>query len=443
MPYLLNLAYVLLLAAASPWLLWAAWRKGKYRRGWRAKLWGDVPAREGDEPCIWIHAVSVGEVNLVAPLIAELRRRRPGWAFVLTSTTDAGLELAQRKYPDIASCYAPLDFSWAVRRAMRRIRPAMLMLVELELWPNLIRAASEAGASVAVVNGRLGERSFRGYRRIRRLLHSTLERIAVVGVQNEEYRGRFEQLGVDPRRLSITGSLKFDGACADRGNRRTRDLAELAQLGADDVVFLAGSTQAGEESASLDTYRALAADHPQLRLILVPRHPERFEEVAQLCRRSGLRLARRSEWLPSSAGAKGGATGEPWQVLLVDTVGELGAWWGTAQIAFVGGSFGDRGGQNMIEPAAYGAAVSFGPNTWNFRDIAAALLARDAAVVVADGKALTAFVRYCLKDRNFAHGLGSRAQQLVRENLGATARTADLTIPLVVITSSQPSLSAA
>jgi 3-deoxy-D-manno-octulosonic-acid transferase len=425
-PYLLNLVYLALVAAASPWLLWQAVRRGKYREGYGEKFLGRVPVRTGTEPCIWLHAVSVGEVNLLGVLIRELRQRRPDIRVVLSSTTRTGLELARKKYPDLTTFYCPLDFSWACRAALQRLRPDLLLLAELELWPNLIRAAEERGVPVAIVNGRLSERSWRGYRRLRPLVSRVLRKLALVAVQNEEYAARFADLGVEGKKLVVTGSLKYDGASTERANPNTLRLARLAGITPHDFVFLAGSTQEGEESAAAETYRALAAEFPQLRLVIVPRHAERFDDVAKVLVRSGLPFARRSALNASAA-----ATNSAARILLVDAIGELGAWWGTAQAAFVGGSFGNRGGQNMIEPAAYGAAVSFGPNTWNFRDIVAALLAADGAVVVQNHAELTAFVRRCLNDAVYAKGLGERAQRLVAANLGATGRTAEAVLPLL------------
>lgn len=421
MSYVLNVLYLALVAAASPWLLWSGVRRGKYREGYAEKLFGLVPRRPGNAPCVWLHAVSVGEVNLLGVLVKELRRRRPDVHVVLSSTTRTGLELARKKYADLTTFYCPLDFSWACRAAMRRVRPTVLLLAELELWPNLIRAAGEQGAQVAIVNGRLGERSWRGYRRIRPLVRRVLRQVALVAVQNDEYRSRFADLGADEATLVTTGSLKYDGASTDRNNPKTQALATLAGIEPRDVVFLAGSTQEGEEQEALDVYRSLAAEFPQLRLVIVPRHAERFDDVARLLEKENVQFVRRSQ-LNETATAR---------ILLVDAIGELGAWWGTADIAFVGGSFGDRGGQNMIEPAAYGAAVSFGPNTWNFRDIVAALLSADAAVVVQNPTELAAFVRRCLVDKSYTLELGGRAQQLVAANLGATARTVDALLPLL------------
>lgn len=416
MPYLLNLVYLLLILVTMPWLAYQAVRKGKYRKGLRAKLLGLVPRRTSQRPCVWMHAVSVGEVNLLAKLIDEFAGNRPDWECVVSTTTITGMALAQKKYPHLTVFYCPLDFSWAVRNAVRRIRPRLLVLAELELWPNLIRATRLSGARIAVVNGRLSESSFRGYRRIRPLVARLLAQIDLLAVQDETYASRFRQLGAPRESIHVTGSMKYDGAETDRNNQTTRRLRQLVGWHADEVVFLAGSTQDPEESLCLAAYRQLCERWPQLRLILVPRHPDRFDPVARLLDDSGLAWERRTVLDHRRPDPKA-------RVLLVDAVGELGAWWGTARIAFVGGSMGNRGGQNMIEPAAYGAAVCFGPNTRNFRDVVAGMLARDAAVVVRNGEELTAFVAHCLEAPEEAAARGRRARNLVAGQLGATRRT--------------------
>jgi 3-deoxy-D-manno-octulosonic-acid transferase len=423
-PYLLNCSYLLLILAALPWLVIQAVRKGKYREGYAEKFLGLVPRRASGRTCVWLQAVSVGEVNLLAPLLRVIGRERPDWECVVSTTTMTGMALAKKKYPALSVFYCPLDFSWAVGAAMRRIRPDLLVLAELELWPNLVRAARRSGARVAVINGRLSEHSFAGYRRIRPLAAALLGRVDVLAVQDAAYARRFLALGADPRSVFVTGSMKYDGAATERRNPATLRLAALAGFHAEDVVLLAGSTQEPEEAVVLDVFRRLQPSWPKLRLVLVPRHPERFETAARLLDAAGVAWQRRSALERSGPGAAA-------RVLLVDAVGELGAWWGTAQVAFVGGSLGNRGGQNMIEPAAYGAAVCFGPNTRNFRDIVAAMLAREAAVVVADGNALERFVRRCLEEPDYAAALGRRAQNLVREQLGATGRTWELLSALV------------
>ncbi len=440
--WLLNVVYLAVIAVCSPLIIWQVFRTGKYRKGYREKILGLVPRRNGNAPCVWLHAVSVGEVNLLAILLRDLRAAHPNWQFAISTTSKTGYELARKKYADLSVFYCPLDFSWAVRTAMRRIRPTMLILAELELWPNLIAAAKEHGARVAIINGRMSDRSFPGYRRIRPLVARVLRQVDLIDAQNNESAERFRALGAPTERVHVTGSLKYDGAPTDRHNPHTMALRQLTGIAEDDIVFLAGSTQEPEEQIALDIFRRLAPQHPRLRLILVPRHPERFDAVAKLLDASGLAWQRRSRLEPSPKpagdplgrgydGKKALNSRDPTgrrhrSIVFIDTVGELGAWWGSAHIAFVGGSFGSRGGQNMIEPAAYGAAVSFGPNTRNFRDIVAALLAAEAAVVVQNAQELEAFVRRCLNEPAYAVGLGTRGQALVQSQLGATRRTVTL-----------------
>jgi 3-deoxy-D-manno-octulosonic-acid transferase len=363
-------------------------------------------------------------VNLLTPLLERWERLHPDWECVISTTTLAGYQLAQKRYSPRQVFYCPLDFTWAVRRALRRVRPDLLVLTELELWPNLVQAAQRQGAKVAIVNGRLSDGSLRGYRRVGWIVRPALAALDLIAAQNEEYAARFRQLGAPAASVQVTGSIKFDGACTDRMNAATQRLAALAGIVPRDIVFLAGSTQAPEESLALAAYQALAPQHDALRLILVPRHPERFAEAARLLDASGIRWQRRSRLDADGVDSQA-------RVLLVDAVGELAAWWGAARIAFVGGSLGQRGGQNMIEPAAYGAAVCFGPNTANFRDVVAQLLAAQAAAIVRDGAELQRFVRRCLEDAAYADALGQRAQALVARQTGAADRTVALLSQLV------------
>lgn len=425
MPWILNLAYVALLLVVSPILMYRRWVHEKYRDGWGEKLWGRLPNREGPRPCLWLHAVSVGEVLQIRPLMKLLTAQRPGWDFVITTTTRTGLDVAKKEFSQHTVCYCPLDFSWAVRNAIARLKPSAIVLVELELWPNLVLTANRLGIPLALINGRVSEKSFRGYCRIRPLVARLLRCFDLLAAQNSEYADRLRMLGAPSERLHLTGSIKFDGVKSDRSNSNTVELRQFFGLRSDEQVFIAGSTQAPEESFALDTWLSLRSEFPNLRLILVPRHKERFEEVASLVTSRGLTLQRRSNPVRT--------TGD---VLLLDTLGELGACWGLADIAFVGGSLTQRGGQNMLEPAAYGAAVLFGPNTWNFRDIVEQLLARDAARVVRSAPELTATVREFLQHPAAVEELGSRAKAFVATQQGAASRTVDLLLRLPVVDAS-------
>jgi 3-deoxy-D-manno-octulosonic-acid transferase len=402
-----------------PKLIYSAVRHGKYRQGFAEKFFGFVPRTQIDagKRNIWFHAVSVGEVNLLQTLIQEIEQRDPQCHCVISTTTRTGYELAQKKYAPRTVFYCPLDFSWAIKAALRRIKPNLLVLVELELWPNLIHFAAKQ-TKIVVVNGRLSANSTRGYRRLGFIIKSTVRQLDHIAVQNDEYYQRFLSIGAAATQLTVTGSIKFDGAQSDRQNERTVELKRLAGLSDNDFVIIAGSTQVEEEEISLHVLQQLLPKFPQLKLVIVPRHPERFDDVARAIERTNLVSARRSTITkPVDPSTK---------VILVDAIGELGAWWGLANIGFVGGSMGKRGGQNMIEPAAYGVAVCFGPNTENFRDIVEMLLADIAAQVVHDQTEFEQFVLAGINDPTTVHNMGQRAKQLVHEQQGATMRSVDI-----------------
>ncbi len=413
----LNLCYAVFLVAVSPVIV-SRMLRGKYRRGWGQKLLGLVPELLAGRQRIWFHAVSVGEVLQLRTIVAGLRERRPDLDVVVSTTTSTGHDVAKEKFPGCTVCFLPLDFTWAVSRAIARLRPTAIVLVELELWPNLLLAARRAKVPVGLVNGRLGERSQRGYARIRFLVRRLLGGLKVIAVQNETFAERFRDLGAPSHHVRVTGSVKFDHLETDRGNPGTLELRRAFGLGADDVVFVAGSTQAPEERLALKTFEALRSEFPNLRLVLVPRHAERFDEVAKLVVERGHQLVRRRERTESTTDAAA--------VRLLDTLGELGACWGLADVAFVGGSIvTSRGGQNMMEPAGYGAAVTFGPHTWNFAEVVASLTQVEAARVVRDGDEFTAAVRDLLERPEAAARMGDRAKSVVLAQRGATNRTLD------------------
>jgi 3-deoxy-D-manno-octulosonic-acid transferase len=429
----LDLFYVLTLVLLTPWLVFKSWMTGKYRRGLGDKALGRAFLREGNEPCVWFHAVSLGEVLLLRQIIAGFRQRHPNWRVVLSTTTDTGYDEAKRRYPDLAVFWWPFDFSWAVRRALANVRPDLVVLAEAELWPNFLAAARLANIPVAVVNARLSPRSLRRWRRLDfrpfRLAQSLFSLVRLWAVQTPQYADHLAQIGVSYDRLRVTGSVKWDGVEQDRTNPYTRTLRQLFALDDKALVFVAGSTQPPEEEIALKIYRHLLTKFPMLRLILVPRQPERFGPVADLVGRQGLPVVRRST---CAAASPARAVGAVPPVVVVDTVGELGAVWGLADVAFVGGSLdGRRGGQNVIEPAAYGAAVLFGPHVWNFRDAVNRLLQANAAIQVRDADELAEHVEQLLADKTSRDRLGEAARLLVRQQRGATARTLDILDELV------------
>lgn len=424
--WLLNVLYAALLAVCAPGMLWRMIRHGRYRRGRSEKLWGRLPLRTEDaRPLVWFHAVSVGEVLLLRPLLDRLAQVRPEVDVLVSTSTDAGFDVASSQLRNCRVTWSPLDFTWSIGRALRRVRPDLVVLVELELWPNLIHLTSVRGIPLLLINGRLSARSARGYARIRPVMRRLLSKFTSLAVQTPEYARRFEALGAPAERIIVTGSIKFDGVEGSRANPRTAALRALLRIPQDVPVFIAGSTQAPEEAAAMEAWSAARERHPDLRLILVPRHPERFEEVAALVESRGLPLLRRSSCpLPAAVNRTGEAP-----VILVDSVGELSALWGLADVAYVGGSLTPgRGGQNMLEPAAGGAAVLFGPHTDNFRSAVETLLSAEAAVVVRSAAELTAELRQLLADPASAREMGERARSVVRCQQGATVRTLELVV---------------
>jgi len=426
---LLDFLYLALFVALLPWIAWRRISGGRPVAHPWVRFFGQGPAlgAKGPRQRIWLHGVSVGEIQLLTSLSRAIKARAEADGLPLdmavSSSTTTGLELAGRRFGTAAVFPCPLDFSWAVRRVFDRVSPDLLILGELELWPHLLDEAHRRRVPVMVANGRLSERSARGYGRIRPLVRRMLGRVTLVSARSGADAERFRILGA--KDTIVAGSMKFDGVRGDRGDAEIERLADLAGIHADDIVFLAGSTQAPEEQYAIDAFRTLRTSHPRLRLVIVPRHAERAAEVAALLDAAGLVWQARSRLETEGASATA-------RVLLVDTTGELGLWWGTARIAFVGGSLdGRRGGQNMLEPAAYGAAVCFGPQTWNFADEVAILVAADAARVVADAAEMIEFVRNCLDDPAEARALGLRAQATVRAHGGATAATADRAIDLL------------
>ncbi|HEY2911187.1 MAG TPA: 3-deoxy-D-manno-octulosonic acid transferase [Gemmataceae bacterium] len=421
--FLLDLVYLFALAVLSPWLAWRAVATGRYRRDVAAKLFGRVIISNDSRPTIWFHAVSVGEVNLLGTLVPAFRKRHPDWRFVISSTTESGLAEARRRFVEYAVIAWPFDFSWSVRRTLDRVKPAAVVLVESELWPNFLRMAERVQVPVVLANARMSPRSFRRLQRFatiaRRLL---LDRVARFAVQDADYAERFQKLGVPQCKLTVTGSIKCDGASGDRDTPRSRELARLLAVAPDKaqrpIIWLAGSTHAPEEGIVLGVFARLRERFPRLRLILVPRHPDRFGEVAKLVEQSGFSFARRSTIAEPLA--------EMPAVVLLDSVGELGAAWGLADVGFTGGSLdGRRGGQSMIEPAGYGVPCVFGPHVWNFKDAAKRLVECDAAVMANDAAELEAELASLIADEERRKRMGAAARDLVRRQQGATERTLD------------------
>lgn len=435
-----------------PWLLWRRFKTGRYRHGLRDKVFGprqaDVwkrdrrggpssraetiplagegrgerqPPNDWTPETIWLHGVSVGEIQLLAPLWKRLKADKPHARFVVSTTTESGMELVEKLMPDIDRFYFPLDFSWAVRQTLDAVRPSLIVLGELELWPNLIDGAHARKIPLIVVNARLSEASFRGYRRLNWMTRGMFAKLTHVAAQSQTYADRFTHCGCPAERVNVCGNLKFDNLAFDRQAPQVQQLRRIAGISEQDRVWVMGSTQSPEEEFACQAWQTLRSEFPDLKLIVVPRHPDRFERVHALLSQQPLRLLRRSDIDLSQETA-----GDQWDVLLVDTVGELRWWWGLAEVAIVGGSFGDRGGQNMLEPAAYGVDVAFGPNTSNFKDVAELLIDGRAVTRISELSAISEWVRSALRNPAQGQQRGERARRLIEEQQGALQRTVEV-----------------
>ena len=423
--YLLYDALLLLYALFRlPSVAWEVWRRGK-ALGDLGQRCGRLPSSVNPErrPSIWVHAVSVGETLAARPLLAALRDAYPGHRRLLSTTTATGQQVA-RGLGDLvdATFYAPFDLPRFVARTLDRTAPDLLIVVDTEIWPNLLRACRRRGVRTALANGRLTARSFRGYRRAGRFMRRVVGDLDRICVQTEQWGRWFEQLGADAGRISVTGSLKFDApaaATAARGGRHPV-LASLP-VAAGRPVVVAASTLRGEEEPVLRAFARAREGHRGALLILAPRHPERFAEATGIAVAAGHRVVRRT----SLAGDRGGEAdgGGEADVVILDTIGELPYVYEAASCVFVGGSLVPAGGHNILEPAAVGKAILFGPHMESFAEIARLFVARDAAVQVRSAVELESEVTALLDDPARCRRLGTAARAVVDAHRGATLRT--------------------
>ncbi|MCE9534434.1 MAG: 3-deoxy-D-manno-octulosonic acid transferase [Planctomycetes bacterium] len=421
MPYLLNTLYAIVLAILFPWLAFRSLMTGRYRRGVASKLFGTTSLTlSSAKPTIWFHGVSVGEVNLLVTVIKAFRSRHPDWQTVVSTTTETGMAEAAKRFADLTVIFWPFDFSWAVKRTLKAVAPKLVVLAESEMWPNFLRAAEKRDIPVMIINGRLSPKSARRYGKLSWLAMPLMfARISKFAMQTESYAAALRGLGVPAERIIVPGSVKYDGVLGERDNPQTRKLAEQLGLEKMDRVWVAGSTHAPEEEIVLDVFARLRVKHPDLRLILVPRSPDRFDEVARLIEKRSLSFARRSKLTAPPKDRP--------SVILIDTIGDLNAAWGLADIGFTGGSLdGHRGGQSMIEPAGLGVPVVFGPFVWNFRDAVQRLLDVQGAVKIGTPEEMEPALLHLLDNDTLRRQMGEAARLLVLAQQGATERTLDV-----------------
>ncbi|UCE61230.1 MAG: 3-deoxy-D-manno-octulosonic acid transferase [Phycisphaerales bacterium] len=437
MRWLADLVYLLAGLAYTPVAFYNALFLGKNRRGWKQRF-GTVPRFDPNRKRIWIHAVSLGEINCTPLLVDELHKRLPDYDIVVSTTTDTGYARGVQLFGAERTFRAPLDFSLVVFRSLKRIRPSIIILVELEVWYNLVHLATSRGIPVAVVNGRLTERSARRFRLLGRAGRSMFEKLAWVGAQDEPIAARFRAAGVRDSRVEITSSLKWDTAQVADTVDGAEELAESLGINRGRPLWVCGSTGPGEEALVLDAYDQLLRDweglaqsvqgrhaarvhdHGRPILALVPRKPERFDEVARLIERRGFQCVRRSEHMH-------GSTASPWPesgVVLGDTMGELRKFYSLADVVFLGRTLVPMGGSDPMEVAALGRPLVMGPHTDNFRLPVSALTEANAIRIAESADSLPDLIRSILEDGVLAKALGVRAREVVTRNQGATGRAA-------------------
>ncbi len=420
MRLLYNILFPVFFLLSAPYYFWKLLRRGKWREGFGQRFggYGGLKEKLLGKKVLWLHAVSVGEANLSVQLIEKLRASLEGWTFVVSTTTTTGMgELARKLPPDVHRVYYPVDWLPFVRRAFHALNPAAIVLVEAEIWPNLFWQAKATGLPMHLVNARLSEKSFRGYRRFDFLFRPLFASLQSAGVHDEADAKRLAELGTESKAIAVTGNMKFDGAFeahADAVDAR----ALMRKLGVADnaPVLVAGSTFEGEEILLAELLPQWREAFPDLFLVLVPRHFERASAVLEQLKSTKLKVARRT--------AMEAAPENP-DVLLVDSTGELKSFFAMATVVFMGKSLTAQGGQNPIEPAAAGRAIVFGPFMQNFRAVVGELLAAKGAVQVADETELAIKIPVLLGDLELREALGAVARGVVEANKGASQRTAD------------------
>ena len=403
---------------ASPYFLYQALRHNKYVGSIPQRL-GYLPISfnlDGDES-IWVHAVSVGEVLSARPLISELRASYPKLRLFLSTTTLTGQQLARRSVSDVdAVFYFPFDWTITARRTLNVVRPRVFVMTETEIWPNLLRECKRRGVKTLMVNGRISYRSFPRYRLVRPFMKRVLADIDRFCVQGEETSRRLIELGADPARIVVTGSLKFDSLESSPIPGRGRErVLRFFRVSPGRPVIIAGSTLKGEEEPVIRAFNRVRASGVNALLVIAARHPERFDEVERLCRHEGLTVVRRSE-LPIDAEPRADA-------VVLDTIGELAQLYQIATVVFVGGSLVPAGGHNILEPALYGKSVVFGPHMQNFGEIAETFLTNRAAIQVRTAGELEETMLSLIGDPVRRARVGAAARALVESNRGARDRT--------------------
>lgn len=423
---LYNILFTVFLLLTAPYYFWKMWRRGNWRARFMQRFGsydGKVKQAVTNRHILWLHAVSVGEVNICTQIIRVLEMRAPSLTLVVSTTTTTGMAELERKLPShVLKIYYPIDRKRWVQRAFGVFHPCAVVLVEAEIWPNFLWRARAQRIPVFLVNARLSKRSYRGYKNFPSLFRPLFASFAGVGCQNEDDAAKLVSLGCKKEAVRVVGNLKYDAATLDE--RRPLDVPRLlTQLGVpqDARLLVGGSTHRGEEAILAQAFQRLRRQFPDLFLVIVPRHQERGKDAGRDVAAHGVKFVYRTDVTPASRYQPGEV-----ECLLVNTTGELKCFYEHASAVFVGKSLTAEGGQNPIEPAMMGKPVVFGPNMQNFEAITSSLVSRKGAIQVADAAQLESALAHLLSNPEFAAATGRNGQQVIRENLGSIERTVDM-----------------
>jgi 3-deoxy-D-manno-octulosonic-acid transferase len=408
-------------AAFSPILIYRAIRYNRYRAGWNQRF-GIINRKHPEKKCIWLHAVSVGEVNAAKTIVEELKNTFLDFEIVISTTTDTGFARATNIFgKKFKVFYFPLDFSFIMLRAFRMIRPSICLLMEQEVWPNFVNFAQLLDVPVVVVNGRISDKAFARYKKLKLISGIIYRKVTLILAQTEEYAQRFITIGTPEDKVIVTGSLKYDTAQTEDKVDDADALAAQLNI-TNERLWIAGATGPGEEKILLDVFTNLTTQQQfkGLRLVIVPRKPERFDEVSQLIKDAGFDFVRYSDIKNTDAKCPAKTP-----VILGDTMGDLRKFYSLATIIFVGRSLVPMGGSDMMEAAALGKPTLFGPHAFNFRQTVDALLKDEGAVMVKDEQELLQTMQKCLTDKDFARKIAKNGQEVIKKNQGATQKTTD------------------
>lgn len=414
--------YTLIIYLFVPFVLarlyFLGFKNPAYRTRWQERF-GFFTWKKQNKPVLWIHAVSVGEVNAAKPVISKLLEQYSNYLILVTTVTPTGAYTINQHFPeDITHLYLPYDLPFSVKRFINLVKPSVLITMETEIWPNLYQSCCLSNIPILIVNARLSEKSSKGYQLVSSLMKQTLSKVSIIAAQTKNDAERFISFGANKEKVVIAGNLKFDITIPHSISEQAESLKRYFSVNR--PVWIAASTQDGEEEIILKAHQEVLKKHPNTILILAPRHPERVSKVSSLCDATKLKYLKRTE---------GKSFSDEYNLYILDTLGELQLHYAASQIAFVGGSLVNTGGQNMMEPASLGLPVISGPYTYNFTEVTQLLTENNALIVVSSAEELAMEVSVMLSDANHRHNMGEKGRKVIEDNKGNLKRLMEIIEP--------------